>query len=214
MNWRRGLLLAGINLVVAVPLIVMLEARDEQNMREHFEPHSPVAGEPASKATQSNEEAQTVEFSPCNLWAAYSVRSEVAWFPNLPATILSGWQQLCPPRWTLAGRLNVGYSWSGSTIPGHRKVCLGFGLLVAIQWILVGAFPLMRPKRWWAEPGTFITCCALIGFGIVIIHPIADFARLPAACAAFAWLWWFGLLMWKSVRFGWQRMTGRRTVAN
>jgi len=31
-NWRRGILLAGIHLAVAVPLIFMLEVRGERNV--------------------------------------------------------------------------------------------------------------------------------------------------------------------------------------
>jgi hypothetical protein len=34
MNWRRGLLLAGINLLAAVPLISLLAARDSQYVKE------------------------------------------------------------------------------------------------------------------------------------------------------------------------------------
>jgi hypothetical protein len=192
----------------------MLEVRDEASLRERDAPPAQVAP-PAwfpGEAAPPEGEGQTVGFSPCNLWADYSARQDMVRFPNPSATILSGFQQLCPPRWTLAGRLDVGYSWSSSTIPASRKVAWGFGLLVAAQWILVGAFPLSRPKRWWREPGAFITCCTVIGFGLVLIRPIEGLARLPALLAALAWLWWFGLFVWKSGRLGW-RIVSRRRVA-
>lgn len=205
MKWRRGLLLAGINLAVAVPLIVMLDVKDEASLRE-WDARPAQAAPPAwfpGEAAPSEGEGQTVGFSPCSLWVSYSAQQDIVWFPNISAAILSGFQQLCPSRWTLAGRLDVGYSWSSSTIPARRKVAWGFGLLVGLQWILVGAFPLSQPKRWWAEPGAFITCCAVIGFGLVLIRPIETLARLPALLAAFSWFWWLGLLAWKGTRFCW-----------
>jgi len=217
MNWRRGILLAGIHLAVAVPLIVMLEVRDEGYMREARADYAPPkqSNEPPQNGTSSEGEGQTVTINPCNLWDHNPPEPEIAQFVNLPAMAISGWQQVCPPRWTLAGKLNVGYSWwpSPSTISSRREVCWGFGLLIAVQWILVGAFPLVRPKRWWREPGAFITCCAVIGFGLVLIRPIADFARIPAVLAAFAWLWWFGLLVWKCAGSVWRFISRGRAMA-
>lgn len=79
--------------------------------------------------------------------------------------------------------------------------------MIALQWFLVGAFPLSQPRNWWAEPGAFITVCTVIAFGILLIRPINDLARLPARLAMFAWFWWFALLVWKSIRFTWRRVT-------
>ena len=180
-------------------------------MREDRNDHAPpawIASDPVLKTAPSSDEGQAVGFDPCAMWADYSAVEQVAWFANLPAMAVSGWGQLCPPRWTLAGRLNVGYSWfpSPATIPSHREVDWGFGLLIAVQWILVGAFPLTHPKRWWAEPGAFITCCTVIALELVLIRPIEGLARLPALVAALAWFWWFGLLVWNGVRFGWKHL--------
>jgi hypothetical protein len=219
MNWRRGLLLAGIHLAVAVPLIVMLEARDEASMREDSDDHAPpawIASDPVLKDAPSGDEGQTVTFDPCSIWAHYATEEQVAWFANLPAMTLSGWRQLCPPRWTLAGRLNVGYSWvpTPSALAEAREVDWGFGLLVAAQWILVGAFPLIRPKRWWAEPGAFITCCTVVGFALVLIRPIEGLARLPVSFAVIAWFWWFGLLVWKTACLAWRMIAQRPAAAH
>ncbi len=210
MNWRRGILLAGINLAVAVPLIVMLEVKDEASIREWDARPAQVTDDAAT----SEGEGQTVAFNPCSLWVHYSAQQDMVWFPNPSAAILSGFQQLCPLRWTLAGRLNVGYSWSSSTIPARRKVAWGFAFLIAIQWMLVGAFPLSRPKRWWREPSAFITCCAVIGFGLVLIRPIEALARLPALLAALAWFWWLGLLVWMCARFCWRLVAHRSAAAS
>jgi len=215
MNWRRGLLLAGINLAAAVPLIVMLEVQDEAYMHEDHAPPAWIASDPVLKNAPSSEEEQTVTFDPCAMWVHYPPEQRTPTSAELPAAMMSGWRQVCPVRWTLAGRLNVGYSWSQSpsTIPSRRKVDWGFGLLVTIQWFLVGAFPLIRPKRWWLEPGAFITICAVLAFGLVLIPPIRELSLLPALSAALAWFWWFGLLVWKAARSAWRLTTRRRLVA-
>jgi len=206
MNWRRGLLLAGIHLAVAAPLIVMLEARHEAFMREHYVPPAPVKDESASKATLSGEEEQTVNFNPCDMTVDYSPEQEFPTLINIPAATLAQWEQVCPAKWSLAGMLKVGYDWfpKPSAIPARRKVDCGFGLLIAVQWFLVGSLPLIRPKRWWLEPGAFIACCAVIG---LLILPLA---RLPALLAVLAWFWWFGLLLWQAARFGWNLVARKR----
>jgi hypothetical protein len=217
MKWRRGILLAGIHLAVAVPLMVMHEVRYEAFVHEDHadrEDHAPpawIASDPVLKTAPSGDEEQTVGFSPCNLWADYPADEELARSANLPATILSGWGEECPTRWTLAGRLNVGYSFfpSRATISSRREVDCGFGLLVAAQWILVGTFPFTHPKRWWAEPGAFITACAVIAFPFALIWPNDHIARLPVLLAMLAWFWWFGLLLWSAARFGWKRFVKR-----
>jgi len=214
MNWRRGLLLAGINLAVAVPLIVMQEAQHETYMQEHSGPPPQLAGGPAQK-TASPDEDDLAEFSPCDMTADYPDQVLVVQWVNLPAFALSGWWEQCPAHWTLSGMLHVGYSWpTRATMPLSRGVAAGFGSLIVVQWILVGAFPLVHPKRWWLEPGAFITCCAVIAFGLVWIRPIEGIARLPGFFAVLAWFWWLGLLLWKCARSGWRLVTRRRAIAS
>ncbi len=219
MNWLRGLLLSGVNLAAAVPLIVMLEVRVEAFHNEHAEgaDHAPptwIASDPVLKTAPSADEGETVTFDPCSMWAHYPTEELIARFANLPAITLAGWRQACPPRWTLAGMLKVGYPWTRApySLMTCREVDGGFALLVAVQWFLVGAFPLVRPKLWWFEPGAFITVCTVIAFGIVFVRPIAELARLPALLAAFVWFWWFGLLIWKTARSVW-KLAARRRVA-
>jgi hypothetical protein len=216
MNWRRGILLAGINLAVAVPLIVLHEVQDEADIREHYVSPAPQPSKSASGAASFDDEEATVAFDPCKIIFDYSTRHQVEQSLEPFAVALSGWQQECPPRWSLAGRLRINYEWlqAPSTIPARREVGLGFGLLIAVQWILVGGLPLIRPKRWWAEPGAFITCFTVIAFGLVLIRPIEELARFPVLLAALAWLWWFGLLFWTVARISWRRMTRRRAAAS
>ena len=144
------------------------------------------------------------------MWGEYSMPVEVVQGADMPAVEFSGWSEVCPSHSTLAGILHAGYPWRGvSSIPAERKLSWGLGLLIALQWFLVGAFPLNRPKRWWSEPGAFITVCTVIAFPFALIWPIGHVARLPALLAMLAWFWWFGLLVWNGVRFAWKRFVRR-----
>ncbi len=214
MNWRRGVLLAGINLAVAVPLIVIVEMQRETEMKARYVPPVQHVGGLTPMIASPDGEQQTIMFDPCAMTFHYPPEQRVPRLVNVPAAVLSGWQQECPAGWSLAGQLKVGYSWvePPSMAPARRTVDWGFAFLIAIQWMLVGGFPLSQPKRWWREPGAFITICAALGFGLVLIPALREFALLPATFAALAWLWWLGLLVWKCARFGW-RLVARRSAA-
>ena len=60
---------------------------------------------------------------------------------------------------------------------------IGLCGLIALQWILVGGFPLIHPRRWFWEPGALMTICTCTG--------------ILALFAAFLWLFWFILLAWR-----------------
>jgi hypothetical protein len=224
MNWRRGLLLAGIHLAVVVPLMVMLEVQDEAYIREHYAPQKQTedgppawtASDPALKNAPSGGEEQTIILDPCAMTFHYRPQQKVPRFVNIPAAVLSGWEQECPPRWSLAGRLKVGYLWAEppSMVPARRTVNWGFAFLIAIQWMLVGGFPLGKPKRWWLEPSAFITICAVLGFALLLIPLLREVALIPATFAALAWLWWFGLLVWKGGQFGWRLVAHKHAAAS
>jgi len=77
-------------------------------------------------------------------------------------------------------------------------------LLIAVQWFLIGSFPLIRSTRWWAEPSAFITLCTTIGSGIALLPVIDVLGRLAVLFAFFGWLWYFALLLWKPVPLAWQ----------
>jgi hypothetical protein len=221
MKWRRGLLLAGVNLVAALPLILMMESEDAQYLRDHSPGAKVVASVAISKEgeitnsepakTDTEQEGETVTLDPCEMWGVhYRVQYEVAHFGNIPAFTLTGWRILCPPSWTLSGRLHVGKGWAPTvaTAAAQKKVDLALCVLIVIQWFLVGSFPLMQTKKWWTEPGMFITACTVIATCMELIPWVNDIARLPALIAALAWIWWLGLLIWQTVRFGWRWTTG------
>jgi hypothetical protein len=219
MNWRRGVLLAGINLAAALPMIYLLAARDAQFLRERqqkTEVSQKVQVRPATLDRRNaadlmrTQEEQTVAFSPCGLWGHYPVQTYVVQFGDLPAFIATQWRVACPPRWSVAAKLGVeadGWN-SEANIKAMRRVDVALCVLIVIQWFLIGSFPLIQPKRWWGEPGAFITVCTAIAALIALIPAVDGLAKLPAVIAFFAWLWWLGLLIWKPVHLAWQSTVG------
>lgn len=214
-------MLAGIHLAVVVPLILMTEVRDAQFLRDRAESTAEAQREEASKALASaspapakedaEQEAVTVNFSPCAMWTHYPPQDYVVQFANLPAFVLTQWRVPCPSRWSLSGMLGAGSTWPQTplSLVWQKQVDLGLALLIAIQWFLVGGFPLIRPRRWWWEPGAFITLCTVAAFVLVLIPGIGALSKLPMLFALPAWLFWFGLLVWKGLRLGW-RLAARR----
>lgn len=219
-------------------MIWMMEARDEKAMDDAEEGimerareaaiKPPVAPEPvnpapapASPETPANPEdveaEQTVSFSPCGMWVHYPPQVVVVQSADFPADFLTQWEEMCPPAWTLAGRLREKKTWppTSSSMDTEGKIDAGLGLLIALQWFLMGAFPLVRNpswRRWWSEPGSFLTVCA-VSAGLLALIPVVDSgARLLGLPAMFAWLWWFGLLVWTLIRGAW-RVVVRRLVA-
>lgn len=185
-QWRRGLILAGIHLVICVPLIVWEEAsrwdwvRSQENLPplELTRPIPPLPPDAAKPA----DEGEAVSFSPCGMWYHTSLPQRIIVMGELPAAVLSRWGEPCPPSWSLAGQLGIGW-------PNHdsrrKEVEFSIGLcgLVALQWVLIGGFPLIHPRGWYWEPGALITICTCTFF-------LALFAPL-------LWAAWFILLAWR-----------------
>jgi len=186
LQWRRGLVLAGIHLVICVPLIVWEEAsrwdwvRSQENLPP-LELARPVPP-PAPDAIKPADDGEMVSFSPCGMWYHMSLPQRIIVMGELPAAAVSRWGEPCPPSWSLAGELGVGW-------PNHdsrrKEVEFSIGLcgLIALQWVLIGGFPLIHPRRWYWEPGALITICTCTAF--------------LAFLAPFLWLAWFVLLAWK-----------------
>jgi len=234
MNWRRGLLLAGIHLAVAGSMVLMMEARDERAMRDAEEGimeraveaaiKPPAAPEPVNPAPvpalkpENTDEGEAVIFSPCGMWVHYVPQVVVVQGTEMPADLLAGWEDVCPPGWTLAGKLHRIMTWqpTSSSMATQRKIDAGLGLMIVIQWFLLGAFPLVRNpswRRWWGEPGSFITVCAVLAGFLALIHPVEGAARLPASLAMLVWFLWFGLLVWRILSFAWRSVVRRPATA-
>ena len=201
MNWRRGLLFAGINLAVAIPMILILEARDqkcaltpeeimEKTAREDVpRPPEPPIQKPDKASSEQAEEA--VSFNPCEIWAHYSAQEVVLQAADIPAVVLAGWGSVCPPHWSLAGRLREKRTWPPTPLwmETQRKIDAGLCLFIAMQWFFMGGFPLARDQKWWAEPGALITTCAVLAGAVALIPVVDGIARLPALIAMLAYLW-------------------------
>src|SRR5215469_2946442 len=230
MNWRRGLLMAGIHLAVAVPLILSLEASDARMLQIREEANAEATRESAvspSQSAQPNSDQQgslageTVAFDldPCSMTTRYPAQALVEQSATFPTLFFTGWRVYCAPDWSMAGRMNAG-RWRGPTISDEaaansakRQADLAFVLVVAFQWFLVGSFPLIRLKAWWREPGAFITACTVIGGILALVKLTGNFASLLPVIVYFAWLSWFGLVAWKLLRSGW-RLIARKAVAH
>ena len=216
MNWRRGLLLAGINLAVAMPLILWAESMDAAFMRdrEHYAPKAAAVDGPTAVSEEgSNAQAEGVSIDPCQRIGDFSTQERVLIGANLPALALTEWRSLCPAHWTLAGMLHAG-GWvpTPSSLVAQRKVDAGLLLLIALQWFFLGAFPIKGPRKW-REPGMFITLCSVLAVVLVFIPPVESFARLPALLATVTWLCWFALVIWRAIRSAW-KWTARRLATN
>jgi hypothetical protein len=215
MHWRRGLLLAGIHLAVAVPLIIQQEIRDKETIRERIV-EGVTANEPTSKSAPSEEDEQAVILNPCTMTIDYSTRHQIEQLAEPLAHMLSGWGQACPPHWSLAGLMKVDYFWipTPSSAAARSKVDWAFAVLVGIQWTLVGGFPLVLRRHWWMEPGALITGCIVLAIVNDLIPWPLGFAIFPMFLAALAWFWWLGLLIWKCSRFGWRLVAQRSAAAS
>lgn len=201
MSLRRGLLLAAINLAVAIPLVLSAEARLARLSRLRFGTEAPKAevNPPPTRVTDS---AGDVAIDPCVGIFSYPVREQVARLANIPAATITGWRMGCPARWTVAGRFGLSYLWvpTPDEIVQQRKVDIIFLALIALQWLLVGSFPLIRPKRWYMEPGALITICAVLSGLFAIFPSLESFPTGPVLVGSFAWLYGFGLLIWRIVQ--------------
>ncbi|MGA8743645.1 MAG: hypothetical protein WB561_20810 [Terracidiphilus sp.] len=226
MNWRRGLLLAGVNLVAAVPLICLLAAEDARYVKE-WEQHSAIEETPwvdssgefsaaPTKIVQARMSRRS-HFLHAVFWGHIPPQVSAVQLGNLPAFVLSQWREACPPRWSVAGMLGLqvaGLS-SPDNVKAMRRVDVAVCLMIAIQWLLIGGFPLRQSNGWWAEPGAFITANNFIAACVAIIPAVDGLARLPALIAFGGWIWWFGLLVWIPVHKALQSTLGElRRLSN
>ena len=204
MNWRRGLLLAGINLAIAMPGVV----RDSMQFWQYTSGYTAGASRNRVEYVIFQEEVP-ISLDPCN-WAdlGHSRLIEVEGFANLPTALITGWHDPCLSK-TRLGRF-VARAVGGRNHRAEVFDCVSLAIPVSIQWLLVGGLPIVQPSRWWLEPGAFITASAAIAAGLAIIPITQSLARIPALFAGLAWLWYFALLLWIPVHLAWQSTLSRQ----
>jgi hypothetical protein len=215
MNWRRGLVLAVIHLTVMVVVILCTEWHYWPGIRSE-RARTPVVLPPPATA----EEVMEANFYPCDeggiIDRPEAPREVLAGAANMPAAMLVGWHEPCAQPTALDTVVERRY---GRTRRAELVILAVQCTVYAAWWLLVGGYPLVRPRRWWLEPGGFITACTipaalaslLIPDAFASRHPVvAMTAMVPAMVAMLAWLWWFGLLIWKTSRFALQSFIGSR----
>jgi hypothetical protein len=100
MNWRRGLLLAGINLAIVLPAFVSEEARFWQQTDTDISRRFGARVE-----SVVFQEEMAVPLDPCHWFdLGISRLEEVSAFANLPTALLTGWHESCLTR-TALGRV-------------------------------------------------------------------------------------------------------------
>lgn len=207
MNWRRGLLLAGIHLVIAASILIWQEAQVWPMLKTEA-----IPAQDSALRQIIWQEGDTLTLNPCDggfIDGTTAPQEIIAGAANLPVALMTGWHEPCTasPQLTsiVEGRLG------GRTRKSEFWIVFILCAMAAIQWFLVGGFPLIQPRRWWWEPGAFITLCTAAAFVLVLIPGVRDLSKVPSFFALFAWLYWFGLLVWKVLRSGW-RLIAHRTA--
>jgi hypothetical protein len=207
--------LAAIHLTVAAVVIVRTEADYWPNIRSE-RVRVPVVIPPSATA----EEAAFANFFPCDeggiIDRAFAPREMVISAANMPVVLLVGWHEPCAQPSTLDNVVEKRY---GRTRRAEVLILTIQCAAFVVWWLIVGGFPLVRPRRWWLEPGAFVTACTIpvalasllipdgFAFRVPILHPAA---MIPAVIAMVAWLWWFGLLIWKTFRSAFRSFVGSR----
>jgi hypothetical protein len=197
-------------------MVVSLELWDTAYVRAHPPKPPVVETSPAVPSQTLDQKDDGVSFNWCGATDQSPLPAQIVILTNVPADMLIAYRVNCPPKWSLSGMLHANSIDlpTPSSLVAQRKVDIGFLLLIALQWILVGGRPLKGPRRWWAEPGMFITICAVLSAVLYFIPPLELLVRLPAAFASLTWLCWFALLVWRAIRSAWKWTTRRRATAS
>ena len=82
------------------------------------------------------------------------IQEQVIAFANVPASSITGGHTPCATPTPLNRMLQRRY---GRTHRSETLTLMTLCAAIAIQWLLVGGFPLTRPSRWRLEPGALIT---------------------------------------------------------
>ena len=209
MNWRRGLLLAAIHLVIAGTLLAWNESEYWRYLKSEG-----LGPSHAHFVVVAFQEDQSISFRPCNEgvfiddWFSPSFR--VGGLANLPVALITGWHTPCTTPSYLGSIVESRFHRTRiSEVLNIVILCI----LVSIEWLLVGGFPLIRIRFWWLEPGVFITICTLVGTALAVIPRTASVSVVPASVAELAWLWWVSLLVWTGLRSGWRMVKRSRLPA-
>jgi hypothetical protein len=213
MNWRRGLVLAGIHLLVSTASFVRDEANLWQWIRSADLPHGVahvrmVAFQEELVFGNSCDEG-VYDIGPSSL-------GNVVATANLPIALATGWHTPCLPvvqrSWiTIRMEAVFGRNSPRAEIAAATSLCV----CVFTLWTFVGGFPLIQPRGWWLEPSAMITLCTMLGAAFAVVPHLIEISRIAVPVIAILWFWWFGLLIWKLAHRAWRStLGGLRRLSN
>lgn len=199
MRWRRGLILAIIHLALAAPLVIHHEMQGWKYLLKN--PLSP--SEVAAGKTAGWDACVNVDYWP-------TPNNKLVKVANFPAAMFTAWNIPCPAYNTLAAA--AARTFGEQTRKAEVLLVSAFFLLIALQWFVLGSFPVVHPRRAWLEPGFFITCCAVIGHAVALVAP-ETFSLAPLLLIFIAWLVWIVLIFVKLLRKLWRSVLPERVAA-
>jgi hypothetical protein len=216
MQWRRGFAFTAVHLVVAFSIVAAIEADDFAMWRDHYSRFLPPAQKPSIAPNSSGNSVSDniLDINICGMIDETSPRERIIGFADLPAAFLTGWRMPCPPHWTVSGML-IGTTWEHPTptrLAKQRTVDAILLALVAIQWLLIGGFPLRPNEKLIRDPATLITACSAIAAIVSFIPQIDLLASLFCLIAGITWLYWLAILAWKLLRITASRISRARTA--
>ena len=216
MQWRRGIVFAAVQLAASLAIIVSIEADESAMWRDHHSPSGPPAetvkkeSAPPTKATAG--ESVEVDLNLCGLLDEYPPREEIVMFANMPAAIVAEWRNPCPPRWSIAGMLR-GTAWEMQTpalLDTYRIEDRILLILIGVQWLLIGSFPLRHSHNSWRDPAMIIMISSVAAAALSIVPNVESFCTIPLFFIMFAWLWWLAQLARKLLQSALNWIKGRR----
>jgi hypothetical protein len=216
MNWRRGILLAAINLAAVIPMMVQLEMRDAKSLETRPEERALALRVSESGELTEADKGETiapaggkeaVAFEPCAMFGGHDpAQVYVVRFGSLPSFVVTGWRLGCPAKWTVSGLIQgVGFL-TPKRVAAQRRVDVLLCGLMAVQWVVVGGSPLTKRRGIWQEPDLLITVCTATGCLLALVPVVGALAKLPALVAGCAWFWWAGLVVWTVAQSGRRRL--------
>jgi len=203
MRWRRGIAFAAVHLAVVLPMVAVIERNEATELRAMHEQYTQVAEAPKDAifpASKANDDAPT--FDLCGLTDTFSPNENILILANPAPFLVTAWRNPYPPRWSISGVL-VGTVWSKPSFAQfakERRVDTIFLLLIGVQWLLIGGFPLRPDLGLWRDPATKITACTIVAVALSFIPNIESFCTLPMFYALAAWVWLLALVAAKLFR--------------
>jgi len=211
MQWHRGIGFAFVHLSVALPMVAGIEANEANGLRLMHAQESP-SGRSKPLAVSAGEASNGApDFSPCGMIDTFSPSENILIFANPGAFLVTDWRSPCARRWSVSGML-ISDGWpkaSWALFAKGQRVDAIFIALMAIQWLLIGVFPLRPHCGLWGDPATHITICTVAAGALSFIPNIESFCNFPMLYAAAAWVWWLYLLGSTLLSRTWRLATSR-----